>query len=334
MAESFASISLVKRVCLVASVFLLIPSLAPIVNAEVVIEERSNHVGDWFEYDGYGNSLAIAMANQYAQIDGADFVGWTLVWDELLRVEVTEKATCDIGEWSGTCLRTVGVHHLNITLQWAENTTQYDDDKLLLNVTSEIHSESPFSTSTWHFEQRRISLRSWFSGDDEMNMVETETTTKMTPEESNPKPKIIEKGDTWQSSVTIQKRDEMRQRINLGMWNESLSEREETQTIVYTVEDEASVNTAKENWQTLRLRQQGLGEDNYSISYLSEFGWPIRTEEYENGTLTMSMTLSDFHSATISGVKETSVETPSLGIIGVVATLYMVAVIIPKKRLS
>lgn len=312
-----------KGVTLFLFSVLLASSLSTGVSAEIVVETSKHTVGDWFEYDGYGNSLAVAVASEYSSTNGSGFVGWILNWDEPLRIEIIEKATCDIGDWSGTCLRSTGIHHLNITLEWTINSTQYDDDKLTLNITSEIRHEEPFSTSKWSFEQRKISTESWFIGDGEINLVETETTTQVTIESSVNKPVSLQNGDTWQSTVTTQKRDEVRQRINQGMWNESLAEREETQTVVYTVEDEANVNTAREDWPALRLRRQALGENNYSLTYLSELGWTIRAEEYENGTLTMSMSLGDYHSAAISGVRQTSVETPSLGLVATMGALLL-----------
>ena len=300
--------------------------------AEISVENQRHNEGDWFTYDGYGLSLANSMATIYNSNFTSGFVGWTLGYDEPLRIDVIERGTCDLGGWAGSCMHSQATHSLNITLEWTTNTTPYDDDKMILNISTLIQHEEPLATSAWDRESRTISISAWFLGDDELNLVETETKTLLTTHSSAERPQIIEIGDTWQVTLETQKEDTIRQRVNRGMWNETISSFNESRQILYTVEEESTVHTAKLDWPTLRLREQAVGEENFSIVYLSEFGWQVRTEEYESGVVVMSTTLTDFSSSQFDGPKITSIEqTPAISIFATIATTFLAAVIFVRR---
>jgi hypothetical protein len=316
-------------ICAAALVFSVVPSgMISTAMAEISVETQRHSEGDWFTYDGYGLSLANSMSIIYNSNISSGFVGWTLGYDEPLRIDVIERGTCDFGEWAGSCMRSQATHSLNITLEWTTNTTPYDDDKMILNISTTIQHEEPLATSAWERESRTISISAWFLGDDELNLVETETKTLSTTQSSAERPLIMEIGDTWQATLETHKEDTIRQRINRGMWNETISSFTESRQILYTVEEESTVHTAKLDWSTLRLREQAVGEENYSIVYLSEFGWQVRTEEYESGVVVMSTTLTDFFSSQYDGPKITTIEqTPAPSIFATMATIFLAAVI-------
>ena len=316
-----------------ALVFLVIPSgIISTAMAEISVETQSHGEGDWFTYDGYGLSLANSMAKIYNSNNSPDFVGWTLGHDEPLRIDVIGRGTCDFGDWAGSCMRSQALHTLNITLQWTTNATPYDDDKMTLNISTTIQHEEPLATSAWERESRTISISAWFLGDDELNLVETETSTLSTTHASAERPQILSLGDTWQVTLEIQKIDSIRQRINRGMWNETTSSFNESRQILYTVEEESTVHTAKLDWPTLRLREQAVGEDNYSLVYLSELGWPVRSEEYESGIIVMSTTLTDFSSSQYDGPKFTTIEqTPSVTILSTMVAGILAAVVLSRR---
>mgnify|MGYP003308672222 CR=1 FL=1 len=199
-------------------------------SAEISVETHRHTEGDWFEYEGYGLSLANSISKSQSANNSSGFVGWTLIYDEPLRIDVIERGTCDFGEWSGSCMRSEAKHHLNITLDWTTNATEFDDDKLMLNITTTILHEEPLATSAWDREKRVVSISSWFLGDDELNLAETETTTTVTTHSSAERPEVMVVGDTWQATLEIHKEDVIRQRINRGMWNETTTSTDESRT--------------------------------------------------------------------------------------------------------
>ena len=316
---------------------LLVISAIPIVvlgsvSAEISVETHRHTEGDWFEYEGYGLSLANSISKSQSANNSSGFVGWTLIYDEPLRIDVIERGECDFGEWSGSCMRSEAQHHLNITLDWTTNATEFDDDKMLLNISTTILHEEPLATSAWDREKRVISISSWFLGDDELNLAETETTTTVTTHSSAERPEVMVVGDTWQATLEIHKEDMIRQRINRGMWNETTTSTDESRQIIYTVEEESTVHTAKLDWQTVRLREQAVAEDNHSIVYLSELGWPVRTEEYESGVVVMTTVMTDFSSSQYDGPKVTTIEeSPNLGIVATI-TLVVVAAVCTRAK--
>ncbi|MDP7001186.1 MAG: hypothetical protein QGH90_04720 [Candidatus Poseidoniaceae archaeon] len=311
-----------KSIFLVAIMIVL--SQSPILgnsSGEFSVEPHHYSAGDWYEYDGYGLSLANSLANSYSVENASEFVGWSKNYDEPLLLEVVERGTCDFGEWAGSCMRSTATHSLNITLEWVTNSTPYDDDKMVLNITTTIQHEEPIATTAWNRERRTIAIAAWFLGDGESNIAETESTTIQTTHSSSERPKEMMVGDTWQSTLEVTKEDTLRQRLNRGMWNDTSSSISQTREIIFTVEEESTVHTAKHDWQTLRLREQAVGEDNYSLAYLSEYGWPVRTEEYEGGVVVMTTVLTDFSSAQYDGPKVTTIEespAPSALVTGII----------------
>ena len=102
--------------------------------------------------------------------------------------------------------------------------------------------------------------------------------------------------------------------------------------IVLYVASEHGWDTAKLDWPTLRLREQAVGEDNYSLVYLSELGWPVRSEEYEGGIIVMSTTLTDFSSSQYDGPKFTTIEqTPSVTILSTMVAGILAAVVLSRR---
>jgi hypothetical protein len=184
-----------------------------------------------------------------------------------------------------------------MTVHFTDGSTDYENDTMTLNVTTNIQVWMPTGASAFEKRVETISLETWFSGGGEDNYLETRLTTEEIIERDGLWPSGIDVGDEWDFAETITRTTIVEQRINRALWNETSRVTEElARQVTWSAVEETTISTGElngENTRTMKMEQQIVGESRTSTDWYHEEGFLVKTQHYNNGTLTLSATLTD-----------------------------------------
>ena len=273
-------------------VALLIPSTA----AGMTITQPSYNTGDWFEYDGWTAAVFSQYESQMAS-ESEDFSHLNLVEEVPMRMSIEESETISLGGQDSNCRVSLVEHSVNMTVHFTEDSTDYDNDTMTLNVTTTIEVWMPTGASAFEKRVETIYLETWFSGGGEDNYLENRLITEEIIERDGLWPSGIQAGDEWDFSETISRTSVVEQRINRALWNETSRVTEDlARQVTWTATEETTISTGEDNLDntpTMRMEQQIVGESQTSIDWYHEEGFLVKTQHFVNGTLVLSATLTD-----------------------------------------
>ena len=276
----------------VLAIALLIPSTV----AGMTITQPSYNTGDWFEYDGWTAAVFSQYESQMAS-ESEDFSHLNLVEEVPMRMSIEESETISLGGQDSNCRVSLVEHSVNMTVHFTEDSTDYDNDTMTLNVTTTIEVWMPTGASAFEKRVETIYLETWFSGGGEDNYLENRLVTEEIIERDGLWPSGIQVGDEWDFSETISRTSVVEQRINRALWNETSRVTEDlARQVTWTATEETTISTGEDNLDntpTMRMEQQIVGESQTSIDWYHEEGFLVKTQHFVNGTLVLSATLTD-----------------------------------------
>ncbi len=276
----------------VVAILLITPIPA---SAIQTLGEPSYTVDDWFEYDGYTESIVDQMTEQWQSLEYFNSTQITHI--ENLRVTQLGGEYCTIITWSGDCTKARITHMVNFTLNFETNSTNYDNDTMNMSVSySATHWKSRGSLG-WEKLDTTVLTITQFSGGGEDNYLEDETNEIILVERIGDFPSSITIGDVWDVEERSETSGELRQRENRGIWSTQEYNRSETDQMVFHASSEATVHYGVANSKshnTIILERTNLGENITHKDFFVSDGYLAHTEIWDNGTLILSATLTDY----------------------------------------
>ena len=277
-------------------VVLVVTLLAPSASAGMTISQPNYSSGDWFEYDGWTAAVFAEYETQMAE-ESPDFEYLNLSEEVPMRLTIEDSESINLGGQSTNCRVSLVEHSVNMTVHFTEGSTDYDNDMMMLNVTTTIQVWMPTGASAFEKRVETIFLETWFSGGGEDNYIETRLITEEVIERDGLWPSGIETGDEWDFSESISRTTTSEVRINRALWNEtSRNTVDVARQVTWTAVEETTISTGEDNGDntpTMRMEQQIVGESRYSIDWYHEEGFLVKTQHFVNGTLVLSATLTD-----------------------------------------
>ena len=314
---------------------LIVGLLASSTASAITIGQPDYRSGDWFEYDGW---TAAVFAEYEAKMaaESEDYERLNLTEDVPMRLTFEDNENINLGGQDTNCRVSVVEHSVNMTVHFIPNSTEYTNDTMTLNVTTNIKVWMPIGASAFEKRVETITLESWFSGGGEDNYIESRLITEELIERDGLWPSGIEVGHEWDFAETITRTTISEERINRALWNETSRLTENiARQITWTAVEEVDIAVGEfndENVATIRMDQQIVGESRTSTNWYHEEGYLVKSQHFVNGTLTLSATLTD-HEYSASNVVSTIVTSNGLPAPSLLAaiTLFAVAAISRSK---
>ena len=272
------------------------------------IGEPEYTTDDWFQYQGYTEQLVNQLSDAWQ--DEQNFEGITLTTREELRVTQLGTESCTILTWSGDCVKARMTHLVNFTVDWQDNTTNYENDTLNMSISYTATHWKSRGTAGWEKLDTTTLTITQFSGGGEDNFLEHELQEVALTRRIGTFPETIQIGELWDVEKTVQISGLERTRENRGLWTENEYNRSTVTQLSYQVLGERGVYYGVDNTKlhdTLAIQRVDLGNNTTTIDFFREEGFLAHTETWQNGTLLLSATLTDFryyvnepHSSTMS----------------------------------
>lgn len=259
------------------------------------IGEPNYTTDDWFLYQGYTEQLVNQLSDAWQ--DEQNFEGVTLTTREELRVTQLGTESCTILTWSGDCVKAQMTHLVNFTVDWQDNTTNYENDTLNMSISYTATHWKSRGTAGWEKLDTTTLTITQFSGGGEDNFLEHELQEVALTRRIGTFPEIIQIGELWDVEKTVQVSGLERTRENRGLWTENQYNRSTVTQLSYQVLGERGVYYGVDNTKlhdTLAIQRVDLGDNTTTIDFFREEGFLAHTETWQNGTLLQSATLTDF----------------------------------------
>lgn len=239
--------------------------------------------GDYFHYDLDLSGLLNSM-----EVDGIEKVVENS--NSGMRMEYGGESCLQTG-WDD-CVIGLVTWEFNVTMIFSEG-SGIDEDTAI----AKMRMESTIVDSDRKSEDTTLStMEMWFSIEGDQYYMETvtnEVTTTTTTSEAEPE--SIVNGDSWSTSETVETIVNEKSRTNGGEWEyEDEIVESENSTTNYNAEAISNVYIGNLSYKTLKIKSEELGESEMGNMYIASSGMPVKMEYYENGTLQMIATLSDY----------------------------------------
>lgn len=276
----------------IATLLLLLPTPAL---AATSIGEPTYHEDDWFEYEGYTEALVFDLAAEWSSDE--DFEGVAVTSQEAMRVTQLGSENCQILDWDGGCTKAQLTYLVNITLSWATNTTQYENDTLNMSISYDATHWKARSNAGWERLDATTLTETRFSGGGEDNFLEEELRVVTLTERVGDWPDLINLTSSWDLEETLTITATTRTRENRGLWSESVSNLSSTGQVAYRATEERLVHYGMANEKdhdTLVIERSSLADNITHRDHFRSEGFLARTETWQNETLLLSATLVDY----------------------------------------
>ena len=274
-----------------ALLFLITPSTGAVES----IGEPSYTTDDWFEYDGYTEQLVASLTEHWESED--DFLGVEVTEREELRVTQLGSQHCTILSWSGDCTKAQITHLVNFTVDWMENTTNYDNDTLNMSITYTGTHWKSRGTAGWEKLDATTLTVTQFSGGGEDNYLEHEASEVTLTRRIGEFPESIRIGESWDVEKSIEITGVERTRENRGLWDENEYNHSTTSQVLNQVIGERVIYygvASEKSHDTLTVERVDLGNNVTTVDCFIVDGFLAHTETWNNGALELSATLTDF----------------------------------------
>ena len=223
---------------------------------------------------------------------------------------------------------------MNLTMIFSEG-SGVDNDRAVMLM--KVESTSVFSEMK---SQDTViqTIDSWFTINNEpyhqeivMTEVSVDTTETFEPES-------VKLGDTWTTEKVVETTYNEKSRMNGEAW-EHEDEIVETDNITtnYNAESVSNVYIGNTSYKTMKVKSQDAGTDEVSYDYLADTGMPVKMELYQDGTLQMISTLTEYSwTNEPSQVSETDLSEesalPGFTMISVMASCVLAAYFVARKQ--
>ena len=271
------------------SIFLiLLIFIAPLAssesNSDFTVDNKKADMttGDYFLYDLDMNGMLDSMEDE--DID-----------------EVLENSNSGMRmEYGGdSCLQTgwsdcrIGLMtwELNLTMIFSEGSGVDNDRAVML-----MKLESTTVSSEMKSQDTDIqTIDYWFTIDNESYHQEIVMTEVSVDTTESVEPESVKVGDTWTTENVIETTYNEKSRMNGEAW-EHEEEIVETGNITtnYNAESVSNVYVGNTSYKTIKVKSQETGTDEVDYVYLADTGLPVKMENYEEGSLQMISTLSEY----------------------------------------
>ena len=223
---------------------------------------------------------------------------------------------------------------MNLTMIFSEG-SGIDNDRAVMLM--KLESTTVFSEMK---SQDTViqTIDSWFTIDNEpyhqefvMTEVSVATTGSVVPESVNV-------GDTWTTDKAVETTVNEKSRMNGDAW-EHEEEIVETDNITtnYNAESVSNVYVGSTSYQTMKIKSEEIGLEEMAYIYTADSGMPIKMEYYEEGSLQMIATLTEYSwTNEPSQVSETDLDEenalPGFTMISVMASCVLAAYFVARKQ--
>jgi len=223
---------------------------------------------------------------------------------------------------------------MNLTMIFSEG-SGIDNDRAVMLM--KLESTTVFSEMK---SQDTViqTIDSWFTIDNEpyhqefvMTEVSVATTGSVVPESVNV-------GDTWTTDKAVETTVNEKSRMNGDAW-EHEEEIVETDNITtnYNAESVSNVYIGSTSYQTMKIKSEEIGSEEMGYTYTADSGMPIKMEYYEEGSLQMIATLTEYSwTNEPSQVSETDLDEenalPGFTMISVMASCVLAAYFVARKQ--
>ena len=280
-----------QAIIIAALLLIFVPSSAAVES----IGEPTYTTDDWFEYEGYTEQLVASLTHTWETDD--DFLGVEVTEREELKVTQLGNEHCTILSWSGDCIKAKITHQVNFTVDWMENTTNYDNDTLNMSVSYTGTHWKSRGTSGWEKLDANTLTVTQFSGGGEDNYLENEVNEMILTRRVGDFPESIKIGESWDIEKTIEISGVERTRENRGIWEENEYNHSTTSQVLNQVIGERIIRYGianEKSHDSLAVERVDLGSNITTIDCFNVDGFLTHTETWNDGTLELSATLSEF----------------------------------------
>ena len=271
------------------SIFLIcLISIAPLASSEsnsdftVDNKEPEMTTGDYFLYD-------LDMTGMLESMEDEDI-------DEVLENSNSGMRM----EYGGdSCLQTgwddcgIGLMtwEVNLTMIFSEG-SGIDNDRLIMLMKMET---TTVFTETKSQDTTVQTINSWFTIDNESYHQEIVMTEVSVGTTESVEPESVKVGDTWTTENVIETTYNEKSRMNGEAWEheEEIVETDNT-TTNYNAESVSNVYVGNTTYQSMKIKSDEMGSEAMGYVYTADSGMPIKMEYYEEGSLQMIATLSEY----------------------------------------
>lgn len=263
-------------------------SIAPLASAEsnsdftVDNKEPEMTTGDYFLYD-------LDMTGMLESMEDEDI-------DEVLENSNSGMRM----EYGGdSCLQTgwddcgIGLMtwELNLTMILSEG-SGIDNDRLVMLM--KVESTTVFTETKSQLTTIQT-VDSWFTIDGEAYHQEFLTTEVAVTTTESVEPESLKVGDTWTTEEVVETTINEKSRTNGEAWEyeEEVIETEDI-TTNYNAESVSNVYVGNTTYQSMKIKSDEMGSEVMGYVYTADSGMPIKMEYYEEGSLQMIATLSEY----------------------------------------
>ena len=202
---------------------LIVGLLASSTASAITITQPDFRSGDWFEYDGWTAAVFAEYEAKMAE-ESPDYERLNLTEEVPMRLTFQDEESINLGGEDTNCRVSMIEHSVNMTVHFTPGSTDYTNDTMTLNVTTNIKVWMP-TEECFRESVETIMLETWFSGGGEDNYIESRLTTEEIIERDGLWPSGIEVGHEWDFAETISRTTVTEERINRALWNEPVARR-------------------------------------------------------------------------------------------------------------
>ena len=180
---------------------------------------------------------------------------------------------------------------LNLTIIFSEGSGVDNDRAVML-----MEFESTSVSSEMKSQDTTVnSIDMWFTVDNEPYHSESVSTEVSVTTTGSVEPESVKVGDTWTTEEAIETIVNEKSRMNGDAW-EHEEEIVETENITtnYNADSVSNVYVGSTSYQTMKIKSEEIGSEEVGYIYLADSGMPIKMEYYEEGSLQMIATLSEY----------------------------------------
>jgi hypothetical protein len=223
---------------------------------------------------------------------------------------------------------------LNLTIIFSEGSGADNDRAVML-----MKFESTSVSSEMKSQDTTInSIDMWFTVDNEPYHSESVLTEVSVTTTGSVEPESVKVGDTWTTEEAIETTVNEKSRMNGDAW-EHEEEIVETDNITtnYNADTVSNVYVGSTSYQTMKIKSEEPGSEEMGYIYLADSGMPIKMEYYEEGSLQMIATLTEYSwTNEPSQVSETDLDEenalPGFTMISVMASCVLAAYFVARKQ--
>lgn len=271
------------------SIFLIcLLSIAPLASSEsnsdftVDNKEPEMTTGDYFLYD-------LDMTGMLESMEDEDIDEVLENSNSGMRMEYGGDSCLQTG-WDD-CRIGLMTWELNLTMILSEG-SGIDNDRMVMLMKME---STTVSTETKSQDTTVQTIDSWFTIDGEAYHQEILTTEVAMATTESVEPESLKIGDTWTTEEVVETTTNGKSRMNGEAW-EYEDEVIETEDITtnYNAESVSNVFVDNTTYQTMKIKEVEMGSEAMGYVYTADSGMPIKMEYYEEGSLQMIATLSEY----------------------------------------